>query len=245
MSNPLLEELVSFIHAERERFSTEDSNRFGMAFSKLTRQYRFLLIILGRYKEARDNFVQNTKDLQALLKPGDHPVTQEQDRLLAEGQTLVTHLHLEIESFYLFAKILLDRIAHTIEFYFGQARRLPLDSHDDLVKHLEAYAADKSVKVSPELMKAAMELKGDISDHRDYEIAHEKSPRTMFATGFNDKGQTTIISTKLYPKDRDEQASTQELEKLLAKIDGYLTLVMEFIKTNQNKTRLKTESHTP
>src|SRR5437899_1849286 len=112
MTNPLLEQFVSFIRAERDRFSTEDSNRFGMAFSKITRHYQFLLIIVGRYKEASDEFVRNTKDLQASFKPGEHPATEEQLRLQDEGRHLTTHLHLEIESFYLFAKILLDRIAH-------------------------------------------------------------------------------------------------------------------------------------
>ena len=237
----MLDTFIEFVRTQRDRFETDDNNRFGMAFSKLTRHYQFLLIILARYKEASENFVQNTKDLQASFKPGEHPVTQEQARLFDMGQILTTHLHLEIESFYLFSKILLDRIAHAIEFYFGQARKLPLDSHDDLVKHLEAYAADMSVTVSPEFKKAAEELKKDISDHRDYEIAHEKSPRTMFATVYDGKGSTSIASTKLYPKESDQQAQTQDLHALLKKIDGYLTLVTEFIRTNQDKTRLKLE----
>ena len=37
---------------------------------------------------------------------------------------LTTRLHLEIESFYLFAKILLDKVAHFVEFYFGPGRKL-------------------------------------------------------------------------------------------------------------------------
>src|SRR2546426_1163535 len=163
----MLDTFIEFVRAERDRLSTEDSNRFGMAFSKLTRQYQFLLIILGRYKEASNNFIQNTKDLQALFKPGNHPVTTEQGRFLDEGPRLTTALHLEIESFYLFAKILLDRIAHAIEFYFGPARKLPLDSHDHLVKHLEAYGGEKGLSISAALMDAAKELKKDISDHRD------------------------------------------------------------------------------
>ena len=237
----MLDTFSEFVRTQRDRFETEDNNRFAMAFSKLTRHYQFLLIILGRYKEASQNFVQNTKDLQASFKPGEHPATEEQVRLQDQGRNLTTHLHLEIESFYLFAKILLDRIAHAIEFYFRAARKLPLDSHDGLVKNLEAYAADKNVKVSPEIMKAAGELKSGISDHRDYEIAHEKSPRTMFATMYDGKGSTSIASTKLYPKESDRQAQTEDLHALLTKIDDYLTLVVEFIKTNQDKTRLKLE----
>ena len=53
-------------------------------------------------------------------------------------------LHLEIESYYLFSKIMLDKIVHALEFYFGQGRKKSLDSHDGLVKNSASYVARKA-----------------------------------------------------------------------------------------------------
>ena len=128
-----------------------------------------------------------------------------------ESQSLTTRLHLEIESCYLFAKIFLDKVARALEFYFGQAQKLSLDSHDDLVKRLEKYASFKKLVLPDDFLKLAQQLKADISDHRDYEIAHEKSPRTLHATVFDTEGVTKIASTRFSPTARDQQVETKPL----------------------------------
>ncbi len=65
-------------------------------------------------------------------KSGD-AFTKEESAFLDQGPVLFNQLHLEIESFDLFAKIFLDKIANFLEFYFESARGLSLDSHDQLV----------------------------------------------------------------------------------------------------------------
>lgn len=231
--------LVDFIRSERERFSTEHNNMFGTSFSQITRYYEFLSIVFRRYKEASIAFTENTKALQATFKSGHHEMTSQQMSLHEEGVRATTALHLEIESFYLFAKILLDKVAHALEFYFGKVNRRPLDSHDDLTKNLEAYAQSKGLLITTGLFDLIRKLKEDISDHRDYQIAHEKSPRTLRATGFDEQGNTKIIGTKLYPKEGDRQNETKLLEELLTEINEYLDMITEFIQQNGNKTRLK------
>jgi len=78
----------------------------------------------------------------------------------------------------IFAKIALDKIVHVIEFYFGQGRGIRLNSHDDLTKGITKFASLKGLSL-PEVYVALSEhLKKDVSDFRDYQIEHEKSPRT-------------------------------------------------------------------
>lgn len=110
-------------------------------------------------------------------------------------------LHLDIESFYIFAKIFLDKIARFIEHYFGaQVRHRPLDSHDDLVRNLEIYAESKGLTLPIGLMTTAARLKTKIADHRDYHISHEKSPRTVHGIQITSEGLTKLVLVRIYPK---------------------------------------------
>jgi hypothetical protein len=123
-------------------------------------------------------------------------------------------LHLDIESFYLFAKIYLDKIAHAFEFYFGPGRGKSMDSHDQLVKNFPAYAKEKGLTLPSDLMSIATRLKSDISDYRDYEIAHEKSPRRLSGTVFDTEGKMRIIATHLYPTKKDQQKGVESTPRL-------------------------------
>src|SRR5438876_11524398 len=181
--------LSEFISTERERFDDEDNNRFAIGFSQISRYQLFLSLILERYEEVSQRFIENQQATQALLLPGTHKMTAEHLALHEAGVRLMAMLHLEIETFYLFAKIYLDKIAHALEFYFGQGRGQSLDSHDQLVKNFAAYAAEKSLALPADFMRIAAALKKDISDYRDYEIAHEKSPRRLSGTVFDTEGR--------------------------------------------------------
>jgi hypothetical protein len=108
--------------------------------------------------------------------------------MLQEISEIGMRLHLEIEAFYLFAKILLDKISLAIQFYFGTARSLSLASHDNLTKHIEAYAGTKGLTINPELVEHIRKLKEDISDFRDHQIQHiidYRQGRTIRGTGFD------------------------------------------------------------
>jgi hypothetical protein len=233
--------LSDFIGAERERFANEDNNKFAMSFSQIYRYSAFLDIILKRYEEVSSKFFENTKATQAAVLPGTHPMTGQLMTLHEEGIRLNIMLHLEIESYYLFAKIMLDKIVHALEFYFGQGRNISLDSHDNLVKYFEAYAEQKGLVLSPEFRAMAKILKTDISDYRDYEIAHEKSPRRMSGTMFDSEGNMKMTAMSLYPTEKDQQVESKVLHDLARDLDIYITQVIELIRTNGAKTRLKTE----
>ena len=236
-----MSQLSEFIGSERERFTNVDNNKFAMSVSQISRYSAFLDVILKRYEEISRQLFENTKATQAAVLPGTHPVTGQLMTLYEEGLRLNLVLHLEIESYYLFAKIMLDKIVHALEFYFGQGRSISLDSHDNLVKYFEAYAEQKGLALPSEFMAMLKTLKTDISDYRDYEIAHEKSPRRMSGTMFDAEGNMKMTAMSLYPTEKDQQVESKVLHDLARDLDIYITQVIELIRTNGAKTKLKTE----
>jgi hypothetical protein len=229
------EDLAAFITAERMRFQLKDNNTFAQVMSQIGQYRQFLSIIMDRYQEASETFVKNTKAMQEAM--ASHP--EDVDALHAEAIDLRTRLHLEIESFYLFAKIMLDKIARAIEYYYGPAHSLALDSHDDLVKRLSKYAAAKGMIVPTGLIEKATVWKKRVSDYRDYNIAHEKSPRTLRATSFDTDGRTRMVLMRLYPTTRDQQVESEPLDDLLPELDAYIREILDLLRTNHGKTNLK------
>ena len=235
-------ELTEFISSERERFETDQGNMFAFAFSELSRYFMYLEIINKRYKLCEQEFVNNTKAFQATVIPGNHPTTYDQMKLHEQGVEITTRLHLEIETFYLFAKILLDKIAQAIEFYFGQARGLPMASHDKLTKYLEGYLQNKVLTMDPSIMETITQLKSDVSDFRDYRISHieeSRRGRVLRGTLFNADGNTRLAIGMLYPKEKDRQYDTKPLDDLLVELHTYINGIVMFIEANRDKTRLE------
>jgi hypothetical protein len=236
--------LTDFVDSERKRFSDEHGNRFAFSFSQVRRYYEFLNIISEKHKKASKDFISNSESLQSISLSGGWKSYDEWEPIWEEHLRVYYALHLEIESFYLFAKILLDQIARFIEFYFGSVRKKSLDSHDELTKHLDDYAKAKGLIIPPSLVEMIQTLKRDISDYRDYEIAHHKSPRTIRGTGFDTSGKVRIISSKFYPSESEKQVETISLPDLRKEIDDYLEGVIELIKVNGDKTTVKLVTET-
>jgi len=235
-----MEKLIGFVAAHRECFKTEHGNIFATSLSKVIRHWRFLEIIHRRHTEASAAFAANTQTLIRSVPPKGRGVfTPEQAELYAAGDRLSTAVHLEVESFYLFGKILLDESAHAIEYYFGSQRNLPLDSHDDLSKNLTRYAEAKGLQIPGGFEDIIAGLRKRIADFRDSQIAHEKSPRTVRGT-IADPTDARMVTTRLYPKDNDQQVESESLAELINAIGSYVgDHLIGFIESNSAKTRLK------
>jgi hypothetical protein len=224
-----------------ENYSADDSTRLGVAFGHVARYFAFLHYTFEEYEEASQAFVENTTALSAIFQEGitGNSFNEEQKAIHDQGPVLHDLLHLRVETFYLFAKIFIDKIAHFLEFYFGQGRGLSLDSHDQLVKNFKDFSESKGLVLPGEFLDLANRLKADISDHRDYQISHEKSPRTMYATSFDAEGKTKINQLRLNPTEKDQQVQSIPLGDLLKHADRYLRLTIEIIKTNADKSVVK------
>ena len=109
----------------------------------------------------------------------------------------------------------------------------------DETRYVAAYAAEKSLALPADFMRIAAALKKDISDYRDYEIAHEKSPRRLSGTVFDTEGRMQIAGISLYPTKADQQVESKVLHDLMRDLDTYIALVIELVRSNGKKTKLK------
>jgi len=85
---------------------------------------------------------------------GSRQSTPEQNELSKRLIELNLKIHLEIETFYSNAKILLDHIAHAIYAHFGQAQHCSLESHDRFLKDFDKYVSQKGLSVLKECASA-------------------------------------------------------------------------------------------
>jgi hypothetical protein len=158
--------------------------------------------------------------------------------MVAYQSEVNTHLHLEVETFYLFAKMLLDKGARFIEHCFGTVRKLPLHSHDQLVKRLGRYAAATGITVLPEFIEELQSLKRRISDFRDYAIAHEQSPYMARGTLFARNQEPRMVLMKLPPASSPPvtQAPLQSeaIRELMADVERYIGGLIGLYEANRN-----------
>ena len=90
-----------------------------------------------------------------------------------------------------------------------------------------------------DLSKRETALKKDISDHRDYQIAHEKVPEPCTATLFDAEGNTKIFSIRFYPTDRDNRLKRRNYDKLIAVFGCISGSVYENDRCQSRKTKLE------
>ena len=231
--------LLEFIM--KERFQYADINVFAFDLGQVLRYYDFLLIILGRYEETNKGRLAIHEEERKLMstKAGITRVTPEQGRLMVESSRLTTLVHLEIESFYLFAKVFLDNVARFLYVYFGQERGVGLKSHNDLAKHHEKYFKAKGLVIPEGLPKSVTLLKERICKYRDKNISHEMSLRKIKATAWGASGDARIVDGIVNPQRGDTTATSAELPPLMEAIDVYIRQVITLIESNRNKSRLR------
>ena len=224
-----------------ERFQYADVNEFSSDLEPALRYYDFLLIILSRYEETNEGMVAIHEEERKLTsaKAGITRVTPEQGRLMAESSRLTTLVHLEIESFYMFAKVFLDNVARFLYVYFGQERGVGLKSHHNLSTHHEKYFEAKGLVIPEGLSKSVTLLKESICDYRDNEISHELSLRRIRATGWTGSGGARIVGGITRPRKGDTTATSAELPQLMEVINTYIQQVIILIESNRSKSRLR------
>lgn len=232
--------LDDFISKQRIRFDTKDNNLFATSWGKVSRRLEFLKIIMYRYTKLSIECVQSHEELRAALSGKSGTYTQLQQKLYNDTRSIGAQVHLQIESAYLFAKIILDDIARAIEYYFGTVAGCSLDSHNDWEKGIDKYIGIKKHIMDPELRAKISELKKKISDYRDYQIAHEKSPRTVFGTTLDKVGGIKIVTSRIYPKE-SEYAGEESVtpNEIFESVESYVEMIVSFIVANQDLTGRK------
>lgn len=213
--------VLDFIKNQRNCFGVYDNNRFSVSFSELIRYLDFLNIILNRYKDASEVLARHLKSYKE-PSVGFCEFTTDMDDWNKNCRTLQNNTALEIESYYLFSKILLDKVAHSIELYFSPARGESLNSHDLMCKNIVSYVKSKGLTFPENILDEAKILKNLISDTRDYKFEHLKYPRINRYVQINENGSAVLVFNNLYPKDTDKITKTVDLNILSSDLYKYI-----------------------
>jgi hypothetical protein len=230
----------AFASGEREHYSSTDGQRVVTALRQVERYLQFLQIIKTRHEAASKSVLGSFERLVAEAQAGHNEtraLTQEELAELERDAQRHTVLHLEIESFFLFAKIVLDKTAQYLEDYFGRVRGASMQSHDKWCKALDTFEREKGIHV-PEHMRALMiSLRASVADYRDKRIAHFKNSRAIFPTFIAGGGQTQIGALYTPPKDSDDHVRSARVDGVYHDLDQYVACVIELIRSNRAKTR--------
>lgn len=182
------------------------------------------------------------KETQAAGAGTSRPVTPEEWEEMQRTATLGTRLHLEIESFYVFANILLDRIAATCLFYFSRKSKW---NHWQLTANLENFCKKRGLVVpSANLLKMPAQLQDLIVKYRNTRIEHVEEPRLIHGTSLGPDKKAKILPAILYPTQEEMekigeiQRPSADLDEILASLDTYMTAMLNFFDGNADKSIL-------
>src|SRR5260370_2420733 len=104
--------LSTFISSERERFETEDNNKFAFSFSQISRYGKFTNMIFGRYKKVSEQFIANAKAKHQSFLPGPHKVSDAQSLPFDKSPNCRLLVHFNIERSPPFTQFLFVYMSH-------------------------------------------------------------------------------------------------------------------------------------
>ncbi len=225
----MLDQWRAFIDTERWNFDGRDNNLYHVAFREVTVYRAVLGLIQDRYRAAGSEYMARSEAFTLRIRTA--AASAERIGPNARLEELQLMLRIEIESFYLFARILLDKIALAVHFYFG----LNQSGHSLLIKQL----AKAGLPASERLRTLAKDLGKQIGGFRSEQITHQRELRAIRSTGYRTGEGPRVILSNLYPTVADQQYESRPLEALIAAIDDYLSEIMEFLAVNREQTALQ------
>jgi len=245
----ILNNISDFIDEERKYLENREANLFANSLREIIRYRKFLRNSIQKHKSLVSKYAKAFYDFQKSIdkSPGSHTVTVEQGEIMERMNILADEVHQEIEIFYMFFKILIDKIFFFLLYYFGKSKIIKkLESHNSMlttfenskILKIEKYCLEKNVTLDKVLFNKMKNIRDDILSFREYQIVHNPSPKVIRGTGIDG----TMSIHKLYPEnERDAESKISlNLEMATDHLDNYITLVIDFIKKNKDKTALPT-----
>ena len=252
---PTPTKLSQFIQSELGKYLPEVNTHFGFALGRVERYERFLRMILDRYRPLNTRLGDIAGAMARIRRErmAEHPnggvsaFSHEEAALLSEQLQLTDPLHLESESFYVFAKIFLDSAAQFLGHYFAPGtedgrraiRGLSLISHDQLCKHFERYATALKIEHPPGVIDQMKDLRTRIVYVRDYDIAHERDPYAFTGTTWGKDGSPTLLrgAVTLAGQTAKIPRSADTPEALMSALEAYIETYTDIIARNRDKSR--------
>jgi hypothetical protein len=213
----------------------ENTNLFAASAGAWWRYYHFLLIILDRFDRSNAASVEAQKRFtQVAWRPEaagrSRPVTTEDADAFNHMVALMTVLHLDIECFYVFAKIQLDRIADTFGLVFDMKWKSSGSSYSDLSKRFETLCREKGLEIRPyNLPSLTSKLWRAIITYRNKMIEHLDGQPMMWGT-LTSPGHASSIATG--------GRQTEDPHALFRMLEEYIEAMLTFFEANATKSPL-------
>jgi len=234
---------VGALHAEVWRSSHPKSGVIANSITQWFRYRDYLKRVLVRYEDANGTYLEVRRRVRQRLPktPGRHRSSRRVSADMRRLWPLTRDVHLEIESFYVFAKILVDRVADTFALFFlGHLFGGFGSSHVKLKNQLASICQVKNVRPG-KLTKMTRDLQERIVDHRTGVIEHLREPRYSPGSSIGANGKIRIEMGLVSPTEADHEfdtRTTEPLGDLMAALDDYLDAMAAFLQANRDKSVL-------
>lgn len=218
-----------FIFFEQHRHSVGTSP-FSVAFWSAYEMYEALLVTRERHDATLKEHLRLSEEAFDALAKGDPDGQFCLWDMRAKGR----YLNVDIQGYYLFAKVLLDRLAFAIKTYFGDDRRARINRHSRMALNFKTYAEAKSLSVPEGMHDRIARLNERVRDYRDKDIAHYESLSQVRGSMWCPQPPTYQI-TRTGP---NPSTASEPLHELADLIDAYVGDVMNLIALNRKWTRI-------
>ena len=191
---------------------------------------RFLQIAVADYDEASRRLTDHAQRSESMAQrraPGPRLLEPDEIASAAVGEALDAVLYLRIETFYVFAKVLLDKLAQAVQGFFGHARGASLSRHSKLRANLGVYASLKNLSPPVQILELAESL-DPIVAFRDEYVVHVQSPRLFKMTTGDADGRHHIASGQAFPGEIG--ATSANLDELLSEVEVYVEAICAYLR---------------
>lgn len=240
--DPLGDQLFAFQNAEWERLSSHsprDAAALHAAFGHIVRGYRYLELIHERHVPTAKHYKELLARLIAKMDPAfDGGAITYDDEMAAmdvDMGDLLDVAHVDLESFYLFAKTVLERVAQYVELYFGPEPKLAVRTHEKLRVHFDEYASRRGIVV-PESFPPAL------AHVHDFVFTHRSDSATNDSRVAQSPSDLMTAHTEKGPGGNGSSPGVMRLSlttgQLLNSVDAYLREVLELMRANPNRAKM-------
>lgn len=184
----------------------------------------------AKYRAEQEQFMEDVR----FNESGDEPKRTHSAENVAERRRGYFLLHYRIDTFYVFARILLDDVAVLLKYALAPS---PVDlgnRHKGIAKHLPTIAVAKGLTGYEDVIARGNEVAAVIKDFRDDYVVHRSGnrPRATRSFTWNVGEEETRINYGLsYPREGEEVPFVQstDLLKLRDKLDRYVDAVLDLV----------------
>lgn len=237
VDTPLTKNFEVFVRAERDQYNNEDNNRVAFSLSQVGRYLRMAEIARLRVEAVVNSVTAQSQDRMESLGTGRRQLTAKEISDFDMGWRYQLLSHMELEIYFIFTKILLDKISQCIEDFFGQARSITLKSHRMTCKNLTKYAELKNLTIPDGYMALAQQILDTIVEYRDKQITHLKNPRALHASLIHPDLGVQISISALYPKPTDKSTASPSWSETHKLIEDFVSMFADLIATNRTQNR--------